>query len=136
MNYKISINRSFDCLIHVEFGHLQEYVSIQSFIEVNLELVTNKEVLELSLVSHLSKVNCAKIFKHWLYDLQNFIGKSFFVIKSKQEVNFSSFIEFSWIKLCVLCAISRALVWSGRIMKDEPKMMISNMVSGSSLSIS
>jgi hypothetical protein len=57
--------------------------------------VAKKEVLELSLVGHLSKIHCAKILKHGLDDLQNFICESLLIIEGKQEVDLSSLVEFS-----------------------------------------
>ena len=94
-SYHISINQSLNSLIHVELGHLQEDISIQSLTKVYLQLVANKEVLKFSLVGHLSKINSAKVFKHGLDKLQNFIGESLLIVESEQEVDFSSLVEFS-----------------------------------------
>ena len=95
LSYHISTIQSLNSLIHVELGHLQEDISIQSLTKVYLQLVANKEILKLSLVGHLSEINRAKVLKHRLDKLQNFIGKSLLIVKSEQEVDLSSLVELS-----------------------------------------
>jgi len=86
---------------------------------------TNK-ILEIFAVSHFSEVNGAEILQHWLDVFHHSVGKGPFIVEGQKEVDFAVGSEFSCIVELLLLAISRALVWSGSIMKLEPKIIRSN----------
>ena len=122
------------CFIDVKFGKFKESVALASLAEGRLQAVLLYVLLELSAIGYFAEIDSAGVFQHRFYVLHNSVEHSSFLVESQQEVDFALGSQFAWIEIVVRLAISRALAWSGRIMKLEPKMMMSNWVSGSSFS--
>ena len=91
--------------VDVEFCQPQEEISKTSLTKFCPQSVWVDEILEVLLVSHFSKVNCAEIFEHWLNVLHESVDHISFRIEGQQEVYFPPFGKFSFLMKCLLLAI-------------------------------
>ena len=81
--------------VDVEFGYIQEKVSLAPLAEFCFKAVRLDEAFEVSLVGHLSEVHGADIFQNGLDMLHQASHNVLFLHERQQEVDFSSFGQSS-----------------------------------------